>query len=230
MDIHKPKPVHSWREFFSEIGVIVCGILIALGLEQAVEWSHWQGEVTEQRERINAERSNLLGAMRARSALEACVKHRLDEINAVIERHDKGRPLNIDGPVGRPVYFTPSTAAWTTATVNQSTSHMPMIEQANLAKSYSDYDTYITVTKMEREAWRTLEIISYAHYLTPQDWSDVRRAYIAARDADVIIDNGLQVTGLSNWVQSFDHVAPAHFVNVGTMPQVLALCHPMIAR
>jgi hypothetical protein len=40
MDIHKPKPVHSWRELASEIGVVVVGILIAIGLEQAVEALH----------------------------------------------------------------------------------------------------------------------------------------------------------------------------------------------
>ena len=33
MEIHKPKAAHSVREFLIEIGTIVCGILIALGLE-----------------------------------------------------------------------------------------------------------------------------------------------------------------------------------------------------
>jgi hypothetical protein len=37
MEIHKPKAAHNVREFLIEIGTIVCGILIALGLEQAVE-------------------------------------------------------------------------------------------------------------------------------------------------------------------------------------------------
>ena len=35
MEIHRPKAAHSVREFLIEIGTIVCGILIALGLEQA---------------------------------------------------------------------------------------------------------------------------------------------------------------------------------------------------
>lgn len=35
LDIHKPKPVHSWREFLPEIGVI--GVLMALTGEQLVE-------------------------------------------------------------------------------------------------------------------------------------------------------------------------------------------------
>ena len=33
MEIHKPKPVHNWRELLTEIGVVVIGILIALSLE-----------------------------------------------------------------------------------------------------------------------------------------------------------------------------------------------------
>ena len=44
MDIHKPKAAHSWREFLIEIGTIICGILIALALEQAVESVHRSAE------------------------------------------------------------------------------------------------------------------------------------------------------------------------------------------
>jgi hypothetical protein len=45
MDIHKPKPVHSWREFFSEIIVIVTGIVIALRGRKVVEAIHWHHKV-----------------------------------------------------------------------------------------------------------------------------------------------------------------------------------------
>src|SRR4051812_11158321 len=47
MDIHKPKAAHSAREFLIEIGTIICGILIALGLEQGLEWLHWQHKIEE---------------------------------------------------------------------------------------------------------------------------------------------------------------------------------------
>jgi len=45
MEIHKPKPVHSLREFFGEIGIIVIGVLIALGAEQLVDAAHWREKV-----------------------------------------------------------------------------------------------------------------------------------------------------------------------------------------
>ena len=55
MDIHKPKASHSWREFLIEIGTIICGILIALGLEQVAEWAHWQEKAHAARTSIHKE-------------------------------------------------------------------------------------------------------------------------------------------------------------------------------
>jgi hypothetical protein len=37
MHFHLPKPLHGWREFGGEVGIIVLGVLIALGAEQIVE-------------------------------------------------------------------------------------------------------------------------------------------------------------------------------------------------
>lgn len=31
---HIPRPLHGWREFVGEVGIIVLGVLIALGFEQ----------------------------------------------------------------------------------------------------------------------------------------------------------------------------------------------------
>ena len=49
MEIHKPKRVHNWRELLSEVGVVVIGVLIALGAEQVVEDIHWSKEVASAR-------------------------------------------------------------------------------------------------------------------------------------------------------------------------------------
>ena len=50
MDIHKPHAAKSWREFAVEIGTIVVGILIALGLEQVIESIHDRTIADEARE------------------------------------------------------------------------------------------------------------------------------------------------------------------------------------
>ncbi|MDE2485957.1 MAG: hypothetical protein KGO51_01030 [Alphaproteobacteria bacterium] len=55
MDIHKPKPVHGWREFLGEIGVIIIGVLIALGAEQAVAAAHHHEQVRDLRKALDQE-------------------------------------------------------------------------------------------------------------------------------------------------------------------------------
>jgi hypothetical protein len=57
LEVH---PAHhaasSWKEFFIHIATIVLGLLIAVGLEQAVEYFHHRGEVREVREELRGER------------------------------------------------------------------------------------------------------------------------------------------------------------------------------
>ena len=55
MHLHLPKPPHGWREFLSEVAVIVVGISIAIGAEQTVEWVHHRSEVHEATEKLRAE-------------------------------------------------------------------------------------------------------------------------------------------------------------------------------
>ena len=43
MRFHLPKPLHGWREFAGEVGIIVIGVLIALGAEQAIDAIHREG-------------------------------------------------------------------------------------------------------------------------------------------------------------------------------------------
>ncbi len=46
MHLHLPKPLHGWRAFVGEVGIIVIGVLIALGAEQVVEASQWRDKVS----------------------------------------------------------------------------------------------------------------------------------------------------------------------------------------
>jgi hypothetical protein len=45
MDVHLPKPLHGWRAFAGEVGVIVLGVLIALGAQQLAENLAWRQKV-----------------------------------------------------------------------------------------------------------------------------------------------------------------------------------------
>jgi len=56
LDVHPPhEPIHSWRDFFVHLSTITVGLLIALGLENAVESLHHRDIVSEARENIRRE-------------------------------------------------------------------------------------------------------------------------------------------------------------------------------
>ena len=46
MQVHLPKPLHGWRQFAGEVGIIVLGVLIALGLGQIVDAWQWRDKVS----------------------------------------------------------------------------------------------------------------------------------------------------------------------------------------
>jgi hypothetical protein len=56
LEVHAPhESVHTWKGFFIHIATIVVGLLIAIGLEQTVEYFHHHQQAHEAREQILAE-------------------------------------------------------------------------------------------------------------------------------------------------------------------------------
>jgi hypothetical protein len=56
LDVHAPhQTVHTWKDFLVHIAAIRIGLLIAVGLEQTVEFFHHQHQVAEARKAIDLE-------------------------------------------------------------------------------------------------------------------------------------------------------------------------------
>jgi len=83
MHFHLPKPLHGWREFAGEVGIIVVGVLIALGAEQVVEQLHQRAELRDATAAMTAElRDDDLPQAFARVLIRPCLDKRLDAIEA----------------------------------------------------------------------------------------------------------------------------------------------------
>lgn len=100
MRFRLPKPLHGWREFTGEVGVIVLGVLIALFFEQLVQ--RWEmrrklaaAEAAMQREIFWDDGPEMI----ERIATQPCIDAQLDAIRAAV---DANRPRNqIVGLVAR---------------------------------------------------------------------------------------------------------------------------------
>lgn len=103
MEVHKPKhPIHGLRELLKEIGIIVLGVLIALGAEQAVEALHHR-EIVRRGEEALGDNFARFVQYKAEADLEApCMSARAAELRAILDSAAKTRRLGRIGPIPQP--------------------------------------------------------------------------------------------------------------------------------
>jgi hypothetical protein len=100
MEIHKPRPIHSWRELATEVAVVVVGIIIALTGEQLLQGFEWREKTSRAEEQIRVEMADDDGPeIYQRLALGDCIANGLDQIRASIDRGD-GRSAVIGAIAG----------------------------------------------------------------------------------------------------------------------------------
>lgn len=84
MHFHLPKPLHGWREFAGEVGIIVIGVLIALSAEQVVEDLHWHREAEQTREAIGNEVADHYVTASEMVIAQPCVDQQLARLELVL--------------------------------------------------------------------------------------------------------------------------------------------------
>ena len=136
MHFHLPKPLHGWREFAGEVGIIVIGVLIALGAEQVVERIIWRNNVAEAKEDLATELEVDLFNADERARLVACVDGRLDQLAELIDLPPAKPWKLLPGHSLVPIRVW-SSSGWDSAVADGAVAHMSRRERANYAYTYS---------------------------------------------------------------------------------------------
>jgi len=139
MHFHLPKPLHGWREFAGEVGIIVIGILIALGAEQVVEAWQWREKVEIARTAIRSELNGQLDQSDEVVRFGRCSRPFVDALEAAIIRHDKaaiGKLHEIQPPFAARPW---SSTAWQSAMSTQVADHIPSAELSQYAFMFSSF-------------------------------------------------------------------------------------------
>ena len=188
MDIHKPKPAHSVREFLIELGTIICGILIALGLEQLVSTIEWGRKVTETREALGLEVADNLGKLANRVKLGHCTDQRLDALAVIVDNASKTGLLPALPTPHQPVNYSWSTGVWSSALSAQSASHLPPAQLRGYGRVYQIIDRISDLEPKEESAWTTLyELAGPGRPFDADDARTYRRAISQARELNGLI-------------------------------------------
>jgi hypothetical protein len=194
MDIHKPKPVRSWREFLKEYAIIVIGVLTALAGEQAVEKLRERSRAVEARASVHAEISRNLGLMERREKSETCLKKRLDEIEGLVAASAAGQKLPDTIWLGTPSAFIMQDGKYKSALSSGSASLFNEQEQAAYADLYASFATYWQTAVEEQKTWASLRVLESHPAPSPAlDWQ-LRNALQQARFARYFIELGRRVS------------------------------------
>ena len=159
MRVQVPKPLHGWREFAGEVGIIVIGVLIALGAGQVVESFHDRQVAEEARENVRAEAALDVGFIQSRLAAQPCIERRLAELSQILGKAGAGSLQPQPTWIARPPTVPFFTARWQAATASGRNSLFPAKEQEQFGMLYQIFGRYNDYQPREQEVWADLRAL-----------------------------------------------------------------------
>ncbi|HEY2683017.1 MAG TPA: hypothetical protein VGI93_05875 [Steroidobacteraceae bacterium] len=129
LDIHAPhQGLHTWKDFFIHIATIAVGLLIAIGLEQSVEYVHHRHQLRDARDQLALELDGNREVLRKNMDSIKELQTELDRDMAVIRDYQSSKTamngkLNYSHSV-----FRPHDAAWLSTKQNGVLALMPYDE------------------------------------------------------------------------------------------------------
>ena len=141
LDVHPPhEAAHTWKDFFIHIATIVIGLIIAVGLEQTVEYLHHRQQVRETRKALllEQEKDVKFFALESDMLRQQAPVYRTDLAILIYLRNHPGAsasswPGKLDWRWHGAYYLK---AQWTTAQVDGVVEHMPAAEAQNFDDIY----------------------------------------------------------------------------------------------
>lgn len=181
MHFHLPKPLHGWREFAGEVGIIVLGVLIALGAGQLVEMVHERNEATEADDNIRGELGYNLGRLQSRLQIRSCVDGRIAQIERLLDA--AADQPKLQGPIwiGRPQYWTLPSSRWD---AEAQSGHAALTERSELAEYGFMYALMRDIQNemlLEQADWARLRMLERLHRLDGSTLTDLNEAVQDAR-------------------------------------------------
>jgi hypothetical protein len=169
MHFHLPKPLHGWRAFVGEVGIIVLGVLIALSGEQIVGWVHTERELGDAREALRAELGSDAGSLEAIATQDKCVDARLMLLQSWAEGRARLNSAHLASMDSRPLLYTLPTTVWDATNASTIANQMPINERLRYASVYDAIENEKGHVLDERRAWDLLARYAGKQSLTAEE-------------------------------------------------------------
>jgi len=167
MSFRIPRPLRGWREFAGEVGVIVLGVLIALGAQQIVEAIHDRNAVVQLRSALRAELADDRARWEDMRVSDPCTLQRLDALDSWAATAPAGarlvRPYRL-------LLWNMHSSAWDIAKTSPVAGNIPLDERLKFGDLYGAVDNWREYLAEER-----VNAVELSALLESADQPDSRR-------------------------------------------------------
>jgi tetratricopeptide (TPR) repeat protein len=212
LDVHPPhEAAHSWKDFFIHIATIVIGLLIAVGLEQTVEWLHHKSEIRETRRLLKEERKQNVDVFHRNVAytrkLRAFLQNDL-RVFLFLQQHPGTPPEKLPGVlVWAESYDDYAQSSWMSA---KQTNVLALMPQAEVEDARLLYDILTRANEKDKDTWAALNKADAYEFIQP-DPSKLTRAQL---DDEILLIRDclrlvyIRLVALNNIGEMFADFAP----------------------
>ena len=225
MHFHLPKPLHGWREFAGEVGVIVLGVLIALSADQVVEDLNGRADERAFRETIDHEIGLNLFTYQVRARQFACDKTKDTDLRQWLDRARSGQKMPALWPAG-PVVLTPYRSAWDNRDA-EVFRRLPLKVRQKYAEFYDELDNNWSNIKAEQANWEQLVPYAEAGPITLEDRRRIRPILTQLRNTHANLETNIPLSRKIAEVLNVQEVAPDNISREWFKD--LAHCHSAVA-
>jgi hypothetical protein len=187
-----PSPREGWRVFAGEVGVIVLGILLALGAQQVAENVQTRSDVHALRQAINHEVGFNLYAYDVRTRLSDCNMRRIRELVTWLRETPSDEPLpqlDLQGPGA----LMPYQSIWDSRD-GAVFAHVPAEARQKYAEFYDELSGNLDRLREEQDAWVAIKGYELPGTVSLEDRREIYRLLARAFVADRTLAVNLPVS------------------------------------
>ncbi|MDQ3038253.1 MAG: hypothetical protein M3R16_00390 [Pseudomonadota bacterium] len=152
-----PKPMHGWRSFVGEVGIIVLGVLIALGAQQFASNREQRLRAELSLAAVREELAIDMGVYDERTLQEPCITRRMEEMTRVLSDARRTRHLPIINEIGKSIARPTLRTAWQEASQSGDIHQWPTADRIAIATIYSQQQPSDALTLQETGLWLRLQ-------------------------------------------------------------------------
>ena len=200
MALKLPKPLHGWRAFWGEVGIIVLGVLIALAAQQLAENVQDRQRLAKADRAIALELGEAIGQAQVKIATYGCAEKQFDRLAQIIAEAERTGRLPPLGELPQPKRFTWPSGAWETLQNGTVVALEPPERLQGLSGVYSFIQLLDREQYREIEVWTDLfQLVGPGRSFSAADAAASNRALREARMLNrLVTGHALRLTQLTN--------------------------------